>query len=42
MADILRESQLKERQEKAKNVDIKIDDAKRRRMMRDAQAEALR
>ena len=40
MAEILREDHLKERKEKAGSVDIKIYDAKRRRMLRDAEKEA--
>ena len=42
MAEILREDHLKERKEKAGSVDIKIYDAKRRRMLRDAEKEARR
>ena len=41
MAEILRGDQLKERSEKARNVDMKLHDAKRRRMFRVAQAEAM-
>ena len=41
MADILREEQLKERTEKARKTDIKIYDAKRRRMCHEAEAKAL-
>ena len=42
MAEILREDHLKEKKEKARNVDMKLHDAKLRRMMYDAQAEALK
>ena len=41
MAEILRDDHLKERREKARNVDIKLHDAKLRRMFRAAQAEAM-
>ena len=41
MAEILRGDQLKERSEKARNVDMKLHDAKRRRMFRAAQAAAM-
>ena len=41
MAEILRDDHLKERREKARNVDIKLHDAKLRRMFRVAQAEAM-
>ena len=42
MAEILRDDQLNERREKARNVDMKLHDAKLRRMFLEAQAVAVR
>ena len=42
MAEIMREEHLKERKEKARNVDMKAYDAKRKRMAFECQAEANR
>ena len=42
MAEILRDDQLNERREKARNEDMKLHDAKLRRMFLEAQAVAIR
>ena len=42
MAEILRDDQLNERREKARNVDMKLHEAKLRRMFLEAQAVAVR
>ena len=42
MAEILREDQLNEKREKARNEDMKLHDAKLRRMFQAAQAVAVR
>ena len=42
MAEILRDDHLNEKREKARNVDMKLHDAKLRRMFLEAQAVAVR